>query len=158
MFFTHHLSHLSEKLRERLGAAFERAGLDPAEFVTFVPWQSRPAFYGLMQRADVYLDTVGFSGFNTAMQALECGLPVVTREGRFLRGRLASGPLRRAGLSELVAASDEAYIDIAVRLARDRTYREALRRRIATARAVLYDDLAPARALETFLADACSRG
>lgn len=159
VFFTNERqSYQSELVRARLGAAFERAGLDPDEFIVFLPWQSRPAFYGLMQCADVYLDTIGFSGFNTAMQALECALPVVTREGRFLRGRLASGLLRRASLSELVAERDETYVEIAVRLARDETYRKDLRSRIATARVALYDDLASVRALGTFLTDACGRG
>ena len=159
VFFTHdRLPHLSERVRARLAAAFERTGLDTDKFIVFLPWQSRPAFYGLMQRADVYLDTIGFSGFNTAMQALECGLPVVAHEGRFLRSRLASGPLRRAGLSELVAESDEAYIEAAVRLARAESYRVALRTRIATACVALYDDLAPVRALEAFLEGACRRG
>jgi predicted O-linked N-acetylglucosamine transferase (SPINDLY family) len=159
VFFTYdRLPHLSERVRTRLAAAFDSAGLDPDQFIVFLPWQSRSGFYGLMQRADVYLDTIGFSGFNTALQALECTLPVVTREGRFLRSRLASGLLRRAGLSELVTASDEAYVEIAVRLARDTAYRSELRRRIATARGALFDDLAPVRALEAFLVDACGRG
>ena len=39
--------------------------------------------------------TLGFSGFNTVMQAVECGLPVVTLRGEFLRGRLGSG-IKRA--------------------------------------------------------------
>jgi protein O-GlcNAc transferase len=159
VFFTHQrLPHLSERVRARLAAAFESAGLDPDAFIVSLPWQPRPAFYGLMQRADVYLDTIGFSGFNTAMQALECALPVVAREGRFLRGRLASGPMRQAGLSELVAESDEDYVEIAVRLARDVAYRKELRTRIAAARVPLYDDLAPVRALGTFLDEVCGRG
>jgi predicted O-linked N-acetylglucosamine transferase (SPINDLY family) len=61
-----------------------------------------------MKRADVFLDTIGFSGFNTAMQAAECALPIVTREGRFMRGRLASGMLRSMGMSDLVAADEKA--------------------------------------------------
>ena len=54
------------------------------------------------------LDTLGFSGFNTAIQAVECGLPVVSREGEFMRGRLGSGILRRMGMEALVATSDDA--------------------------------------------------
>jgi hypothetical protein len=50
-----------------------------------------------MKQARLYLDTIGFSGFNTAMLAVECGLPVVTREGRFMRGRLASGHSKAYG-------------------------------------------------------------
>lgn len=41
------------------------------------------------------LDILRFSGYNTAVQAIECGLPRVTREGRFLRGRLACRKGRR---------------------------------------------------------------
>jgi len=47
---------------------------------------------------------------------------------------------------------------LSVRLARDESYRAALRTRIATARVALYDDLAPVRALEAFLEGACRRG
>jgi predicted O-linked N-acetylglucosamine transferase (SPINDLY family) len=107
VFFTHRARGLSEKLAQRLRAAFARAQLDMDDFVAFIPWQNRAGFYGLLKRADVFLDTIGFSGFNTAIQAVECALPVVTREGRFLRGRLASGILKRMGLQELVAGSED---------------------------------------------------
>jgi predicted O-linked N-acetylglucosamine transferase (SPINDLY family) len=107
-----------------------------------------------MKCADAYLDTIGFSGFNTAMQAVECGLPIVAREGRFMRGRLASGILKRMGLSELVATSEEDYIAIAVRLAQDAEYRRRMRERIVKTRHILFGDLAPVRALEEFLINA----
>ncbi len=58
------------------------------DFVVEVPWLSRAQFYSLMRQADLYVDTIGFSGFNSAMQAIECGLPVVTREGRSCAGAL----------------------------------------------------------------------
>jgi predicted O-linked N-acetylglucosamine transferase (SPINDLY family) len=121
--------------------------------VSFLPWLPKAEFYGLMRRADAMLDTLGFSGFNTALQAMECGLPIVTCEGQYLRGRLASGMLDRLGLRELIAATEEDYVDLAVRLVRDRGYREALRRRIESGRHVLYRDAAPVRALEDFLQD-----
>jgi predicted O-linked N-acetylglucosamine transferase (SPINDLY family) len=119
-----------------------------------VPWLSRPAFYGLLHRADVFLDTIGFSGFNTALQAVECGLPLVTREGRFLRGRLASGILKRLELQEMVVADAAQYVALAVRLVRDRSYRDRLRGQLEARRHVLYEDLDPIRALEGFLAGA----
>ena len=75
------------------------------------------------------LDTIGFSGFNTAMQAVGSGLPIVTREGRFMRGRLASGLLKRMGLPELVAQSEEEYVAMAARLARDAEYGRQMRAR-----------------------------
>jgi len=151
VFFTHSIPNLSDRLQLRLKQRFDEAGLDFERYCRFIPWQRRAAFYGVMARADVMLDTIGFSGFNTAMQAMECGLPVVTREGRFMRGNLASGILRRAGLPDLVAVSDEDYIAITLRLVRDAAYGQSVRDRIDRGRSVLFDDLAPIRALEDFL-------
>jgi predicted O-linked N-acetylglucosamine transferase (SPINDLY family) len=153
IFFTPEVSNLAEKLQQRLEAVFARYGLNVDEHAIFIPWLSGPAFDGLLERADVFLDTIGFSGFNTAMQAVERGIPIVTREGRFLRGRLASGILKRMGLQELVAGSEEEYISLAVKLIRDGEYRERTRERIAAERHVLFEDMAPIRALENFLAE-----
>jgi protein O-GlcNAc transferase len=151
VFFTHSIPNLSDRLQLRLKQRFDEAGLDFGRYCRFIPWQRRSAFYGLMERANVMLDTIGFSGFNTAMQAMECGLPVVTREGRFMRGNLASGILKRIRLPELVAVSDEDYIAITLRLVRDAAYGQYVRDRIEQGRPVLFDDLAPIRALEDFL-------
>lgn len=149
VFFTYRVAALSEKLRERL----RRAGLDPV----FVPWQPRAAFAGWLTRATVYLDTLGFSGFNTALQAVECDLPVVTYAGRFMRGRLAAGILARMGLDELVARSSEDYVRLAIRLAKDAPYRESVRARMVQARARLYADREAVGALEEFLQRADGR-
>ncbi len=142
---------LSHRLMARLEQAFVAEGVDFAAHVVLVPWHLTPWFYGLMHRADVFLDTIGFSGFNTAIQAIECGLPVVTVEGNFMRGRLASGILREMEMDELVAADTAAYEDIAVRLAQDAAYRQDVRTRLLERRTRLFDDVETVRALERFL-------
>jgi predicted O-linked N-acetylglucosamine transferase (SPINDLY family) len=149
--------NLSQKLRKRFELAFARKALNLEDFVTFIPWQNGPQFYGWLKRAEVFLDTIGFSGFNTAMHAVECGLPIVTREGRFLRGRFASGILKRIGLQELVAGSDEEYVALAVRLCRDPEYRRRMRGRMEAGRHLLFEDVEPIRAMEAFLARAAGR-
>jgi protein O-GlcNAc transferase len=154
VFFTPKPPELMQRLRARMAGAFERAGLEFGAYAAFVSWLSRPAFHGLMAEADVYLDTIGFSGYNTALQAIECGLPVVGFEGGFLRGRLASGILRRLGLNELVATSESEYVDIAVRLARDAAYWGEIQARLEAARPSLYGDTGSVRALEGFFEDA----
>jgi predicted O-linked N-acetylglucosamine transferase (SPINDLY family) len=107
-----------------------------------------------MQRAHLLLDTLGFSGFNTAIQSIECGLPVVAREGEFMRGRLASGILRHIGMDALVATSDEAFVDSTVALTRDSARRNALRDEMIRQRGALFGDTAPVRALERFFESA----
>jgi len=157
VFFEHESRrHLTDKLRQRLDAAFAGAGMRSREHVTFVPWLDRARYHGLMQRADVLLDTIGFSGFNVAIQAIECGLPIVTRDGRFLRGRLASGILRRMSMPHLVARSEQEYVATAVRLARDGEYRDLVRAQIVERRPVLFEDTAPIRAMEDFLVGVAS--
>jgi len=145
-------------VQERMARAFAAAGLDFAAHAVFLPWQPRAAFYGLMQEADVYLDTMGFSGYNTAMQAIECALPLVTYEGRFLRGRLASGILRHLGLDDMVATSDAEYVAQAVRLARDAGHWGRMHEALAARRASLYGDVSSVRALEDFFQRALSPG
>jgi predicted O-linked N-acetylglucosamine transferase (SPINDLY family) len=154
VFFTHYVPEISAELRDRLQRAFARDGLELDRFAVFMPWQPPPEFYGVLTRADVLLDTIGFSGFNTAMQALECGLPIVTQEGRFLRGRLASGVLRHIGLDDLVAETEDRYVELAVRICRDESYRRGIRERIALGRAALYEDGAVTAAMERFLESA----
>jgi protein O-GlcNAc transferase len=139
-FFRHERADLSDKLHRRLTAAFAREGLDAGRFLKFLPWLPRAEFLGLMRRADVYLDTPGFSGFNTFMQAVQAHLPGVAFEGRFMRGRLGSGILRGLGLSELVAATAADYVAIAVHLAEDPAYRARIRAVLRGRETQLYRD------------------
>jgi predicted O-linked N-acetylglucosamine transferase (SPINDLY family) len=151
VFFEYTRQDLHRQLSDRLQGVFENAGLEFDRFVVFIPWLKRPAFYALLRSADVYLDTIGFSGFNTAIQAVECGLPIVTRRGRFMRGRFGAGILDQLGLTELAAATTEEYVDTATRLAFESGYRSDVRRSIEASRIQLFDDVMPIRALEDFL-------
>jgi hypothetical protein len=68
-----------------------------------------------------------------------------------MRGRLASGILKRMALDECIAKTDQEYIEQAVRLAQDKPYRDQVSSKISTKRDILYDDLESIRALEEFL-------
>jgi len=144
-------SELTDRLTSRLAVAFETAGLDPSRHLVVVPWMSRSHFLGAMLKAHVFLDTIGFSGFNTVMQAVECGLPVVTRRGKFMRGRLGSAILEHLGMSELVTTDDARTVDLVARLCLDADLRSSTGARMASGRAALYSDPLPIRALETHL-------
>jgi predicted O-linked N-acetylglucosamine transferase (SPINDLY family) len=141
VFFRHESAELSRKLHGRLDAAFTAAQLDGANHLRLIPWQPRPAFFGLLQRADVYLDTIGFSGFNTMMQAIECDLPCVTLQGKFMRGRLGSGILTRLGLTGWIAHDKQQYIDLVVALGSDAATRANVRASIRRGKAAAYEDM-----------------
>jgi protein O-GlcNAc transferase len=151
IFFRQRPQSLSDLLKARLQRAFYQAGLDFGRHVNFIPTQPLEVFHGLLRRAHVALDTIGFSGYNTAIQAIESDLPVVTREGRFLRGRLASGILRQLGMSDLIVQTSDEYISLVVKLTKDPELRQRVRSEIAERRAILYDDIASIRNLEDVL-------
>ncbi len=142
---------LANLLEARITKAFESAGLKAIDHVRFIRWLNFREFHCLLRRAHVLLDTIGFSGYNTAVQAIECGLPLVTREGRFLRGRLASGILRRMDLKELIVPTKADYVNLVVRLAADRHYQAHIRHEIQQRRSVLFDDQYAMGAFQDFL-------
>ena len=154
VFFRSPRPAMSEQVERRMRKAFAQAGADYDRTVAWLPALNRGRFFGLMQHARALLDTIGFSGFNTAVQALECDLPVVAFEGEFMRGRLASGPLRHLGLDELVATTADAFADIALRLVEDEAWHAHMEREIARRRLALFHDQAPVRALEDALFEA----
>jgi len=145
--------HLTKILKNRLKQHFEFANLDIDDFIIFIPWLNTSEFYGLMQRSSLFLDTIGFSGFNTAMQAVDCALPIVTLDGQFLRGKLASGILKKIDLCELIAKTEQEYINIVLKLVSDIRYRNDISKRIISNRDILYEDKKPVRELENFLND-----
>ncbi len=142
---------MDKLLADRLRRAFDQEGVDFDARVCLIPYLDRARFFGLMQQASLLLDTVGFSGFNNALQAIEAGLPVLAFEGRFMRGRLASGIMRRLGLPELVATSKDDFIQSAIRLAADVGRCQELKIEVASRRSLLFNDLEPVRALERCL-------
>ena len=143
--------NLTAILKERLQVAFKNAGLDANQFLRFIPFLKKEEFHGLMKEADLYLDTIGFSGFNTAMQAIACNLPVVTIEGARMRGRLASAILNHINLPGLACNSSNEYIDLVVELIQNRALLNSYRNKIAQSKSILFNDLMPIRALEKFL-------
>jgi predicted O-linked N-acetylglucosamine transferase (SPINDLY family) len=154
VFFRSRSEAMDSQLQTRLRAAFERAGVDFDTHVSLITYLSRPKFFGLMRQATLMLDTLGFSGFNTALQAVECGLPILTFEGEFMRGRLASAIMRELDLPDLIATSIDEFIDKAVELTGDARNLRRLSALIAERRPALFRNLAPVRALEQRLAEA----
>lgn len=104
--------------------------------------------------ADVYLDSHPFAGACSMIDPLEVGLPVVVRDAATFRGGIAAAMLRELGLGDMVAGDDDAYVETAVRLARDPALRAEWRRRVRTAAGPVLPFLDTAAYARRF-ADAC---
>ena len=136
-------------LRRRLERALAARGVAP-DRLHVLPHLPRASFLEANRLCDVMLDTTRWSGGNTTLDALAAGLPVVTRRGRFMRGRQSAGMLEIIGLRELIAENDEDFAAIALRLGQDRAWRDDVSHRITATRDRLFDDRAPAAALAAF--------
>src|SRR5206468_3267025 len=106
-------------------------GLDVA-LVSFVPYEAahRHDRYAL---ADLALDTVPYTGGDTTAAALAAGVPVVTRAGLRHAERMGASILRHAGLDDLVASSDDGFVELACRVATDHAFRVVMRARVQSA-------------------------
>jgi CRISPR-associated protein Csy1 len=138
----------------RLTAAFRarlaEAGI-AAERTVFLPQCGHDDYLRVNQACDVMLDTIHWSGGNTSLDALACGLPIVTLPGTFMRSRQSAGMLALMGIGELVANDADDYVAIATRLGVDPGWRKALAGRIVAAQSRVFDDPAPTAALAAFL-------
>ena len=136
---------------QRLQQAFAQFALDYRDYCLFLPRLNANAFNGITAIADVFLDNIGWSGNNTIMESTAYNLPVVTLPGDLMRGRHALAILTMMGVTETIARNKDEYIQIAVRLGRDKNYRQQVARQIAISKHQLYQDVQPVRALENFI-------
>jgi predicted SAM-dependent methyltransferase len=77
-------------------------------------------FFALHNEVDVALDAFPYAGGTTTFHSLWMGVPVVTLEGAAPVARSGTSILSVLGLPELIAKSEDEYVDIAVSLAEDR--------------------------------------
>jgi predicted O-linked N-acetylglucosamine transferase (SPINDLY family) len=123
----------------RLAAVFERYGLAISERVRVLPQVGHDDYLRINLVCDAMLDTLHWSGGNTSLDALACGLPIVTLPGAYMRGRQSAGMLRLVGVPELIARDRAEYLALAARLVGDAGWRDELRRRIRAAHGRLFD-------------------
>jgi len=95
--------------------------------VDFVEVQPRKQYIESYHRMDVMLDSFPYNGHTTSLDAMWMGVPVVSLAGEQIVSRAGLSQLSNLGLPELVAFTEEEYVNIAVELARDIPRLEALR-------------------------------
>ncbi|MGA7938156.1 MAG: tetratricopeptide repeat protein, partial [Kovacikia sp.] len=141
---------IAAQFQQRLKHAFAQVGLDSAAYCIMLPPLSQADYWNLNQIADVFLDSFHWSGGHTTLEAIACNLPVVTLPGEIMRGRHSYAILNRLGMTDTIASTQAAYIEIAVRLGSDRAWRNAIIQRMIHHSPDLYDDKTCVIALEKF--------
>lgn len=97
---------------------FSEYGLQSSRCLTLdpVPVPNRDDIKKYIKLADVYLDSYPFSGTTSLIEPLEVGLPIVARQGTYLRSAMGAALLQDIGMHDLVSNSEESYIQLAIAL------------------------------------------
>ena len=141
---------LTAPFRSRLACVFRTRGLDVDRYCSFHPPMDPAQFAVAMVKTDIVLDSLGWSGCNSLVEALALGLPVVTMPGTTMRSRHGAALLRTIGLEDEVCTTVEAYVEAAIILAVDPGRRAEISRRIQ-AGIERFADASSVRALEEHL-------
>ncbi|WP_019504759.1 tetratricopeptide repeat protein [Pleurocapsa sp. PCC 7319] len=151
VFIQNESESITEVFRQRLSDIFQEFGLNYQDYCLFLSRMDSKTFASTAAIADVFLDSIGWSGCNSTLEAIAHNVPVVTLPGELMRGRHSLAILKMMGIEETIAATKEDYLQIAVRLGRDAEYRRQISQQVAENKYKLYRDLKPVRALEDFL-------
>jgi predicted O-linked N-acetylglucosamine transferase (SPINDLY family) len=134
-------------LRQRLA----RVMPDVAGRIVFIRRLQPAEFLQFLTHVDVMLDPFPYGGGNSSLEAFSLGVPVVTLPTELLRGRITQAFCRRLLVEHCVARNVTDYVEIAVRLGVDRSFREGTQQQILASRDRLFADDSAVRDWEAFL-------
>ena len=130
---------ITDQFMRRLMRVFEQQGLAVQQRTRLIAQVGHDDYLRLNLVCDAMLDTLHWSGGNTSLDALACGLPIVTLPGAFMRGRQSAGMLSLMGITELIARDRDDYLAIAARLVAEPAWRRDLAARIRAAHGRLFN-------------------
>jgi predicted O-linked N-acetylglucosamine transferase (SPINDLY family) len=102
-----------------------------ASRIIFLGWQPLDLLFSIMKTADAILDTIYFGGGTTAQYAFGLGFPITTMPSQYARGRVVYSYYALMGIENPpVAETPAQYVELAVRLANESGYAQAIREQI----------------------------
>jgi predicted O-linked N-acetylglucosamine transferase (SPINDLY family) len=128
-------SPLNQEAQSAYLRRLEAAGIAANRAVFVPPGEDEAHNQARYAIADMALDTLPYGGVNGTLEALDMGVPVVTLCGERHGERTSYSILTNLGVTDTIAHSEQEFVDIAVRLARDAAFRtsvtQAIRRGLA---------------------------
>ncbi|WP_309732797.1 glycosyltransferase [Chamaesiphon sp. OTE_75_metabat_556] len=118
--------HLHQIFAEYGVSADRILALDPQ------PVPNREDLKEYFKLADIYLDSYPFAGTTSLIEPLQVNLPVIARQGNSFRSAMGSAMIRSLEIADLVADSEESYIQLAVNLGINPELRHQKRAEIQT--------------------------
>ena len=141
---------ITTSFRNRIAKLCSNHELQFDKYFLFHERMNKPAFFNLINQSDVILDSLEWSGGKTSLEAIALHKPIVTLPGKLMRGRYTYGILKLLNLEQTIAFSKKEYVEIAIKLAKDKNFRDMISNKIKINKNLLYNDEAPIRFLEEF--------
>jgi predicted O-linked N-acetylglucosamine transferase (SPINDLY family) len=152
-----HSPIVTNAFRSRLELAFSKFDLNYQSYCHFLPRLNKSDFSRVTQLADIFLDCLSWSGGFTTKEAISNELPVVTLPGELMRARHSYAILKMLDLTVTIASNENKYIDIAVRLGLDASWRQSIKDRIKINKHLIFEDRECVVGLEKFFLEALEK-
>ncbi len=138
--FFYENEYIKDIFYNRITSFADNNSFDCLSRFVFLPWLTPQQFNYFLSKSFIFLDSPGFSGFNTVMQAIENDLPVVSLKGKFLRSNFGAGILKHLSLDELIAINPSQIINICCKLVLDNYYYINTRKVISANKDLIFND------------------
>tara|TARA_B100000963_G_C22631981_1_gene675410 strand:+ start:2315 stop:4180 length:1866 start_codon:yes stop_codon:yes gene_type:complete len=119
----------NDEIKEIVNNRLKNVNID-INRVHFIPCQKHNKLMALYNLSDVVLDSYHAGGCTTTREVLELGIPVVTLPAKYLGGRWSLAYYNIINVDDMIARSKENYVDISVKIATDKNYRNTLKKKI----------------------------
>lgn len=111
------------------------------ERIIFIPMAAREDFLHILNAVDAVIDSMHLVFGTTAYLCLAMNVPFVTHAGAYFAGRTGKYIFDKIDASELVADTQEAYIELALKLGKDKEFYTKMQKKIAQHGQIFFDDL-----------------
>ncbi|MEG4232608.1 glycosyltransferase [Microcoleus sp. Pol11C3] len=119
----------------QIRSLFAQYDIDKKRLVVIKALPSRADCIKCLELADIYLDSYPYSSACSLAEPLLVGLPVVVRKGQTTRSRQSAAVLEELLLPELVANSENSYLEFSIALGTNpelrRHYRDQIHQKMA---------------------------
>ncbi len=112
---------------QKMQEIFHKYGIASSQLFILKSLPSRVELKELFKQGDVYLNAYPYGGSTSIIDPLEVGLPTVVQDGNSLRSRMGAALLRDLKIEELIADTEEEYIQLSISLGKDRGLRQHYR-------------------------------
>ncbi|WP_440635427.1 O-linked N-acetylglucosamine transferase, SPINDLY family protein [Candidatus Pelagibacter sp. HIMB1746] len=137
--------------KERISRLFKNEGYVFEKYFHFHPKCNQDEFLELINRSDIILDSLHWSGGNTSLEAISLNKPIVTYPSNFMRGRHTYAIMKILNIEELIVKSKQEYVKISNELAHNKNFRNSIINKIKKNKNKLFNDNQSTRFLENFI-------